>query len=62
MNYISVDYFKKEVTFKRLGFLKVVFYRKRINAPLGLISTLFTHLLLCKGCMGVFGLRVRYKD
>lgn len=50
-NYALVDWFKKEVTFRRLGFLEATFYGWQRSALPGMISTLFAHYLFRKGCM-----------
>lgn len=47
-----MDYFRKEMTFRRPSFLGTVFYKQRRSKPSGLISTLTAHYLLYKGCIG----------
>ena len=51
-NYASVDYFCKEVIFRRLGLPVVVFYAEQRRAPSGLISAISAQRLIQKGCTG----------
>ena len=51
-NYASMDYFRKEVIFRRPGLSVVVFYGERRRAPSGLISAISARWLLPKGCKG----------
>ena len=51
-NYASMDCFRKEVIFRRLGLLVVVFCGERGRAPSGLISAISARWLLQKGCKG----------
>ena len=51
-NYASMDYFRKEVIFRRPGLLVVVFYGERRRTPSGLISAISARCLLQKGYKG----------
>ena len=51
-NYASMDCFRREVIFRRLGLPVVVFYGERRRAPSGLISAISVRCLLQKGCKG----------
>ena len=51
-NYASMDCFRKEVIFRQLGLLVVVFYGERRRARSGLISAISARCLLQKGCKG----------
>ena len=51
-NYASMDCFRKEVIFRRLGLPIVVFYGERRQALSGLISSISARCLLQKGCKG----------
>ena len=51
-NYVSMDYFRKEVIFRRSGLPVVVFYGERRRAPSGLIFAISARCLLQKGCKG----------
>ena len=47
-----MDYFRKEVIFRRPGLPVVVFYGEWRRAPSGLISAIYARCLLQKGCTG----------
>ena len=51
-NYASMDFFRKEVIFRRPGLPVVVFYGERRRTPSGLISAISARCLLQKLCTG----------
>nr|XP_048330622.1 uncharacterized protein LOC125422597 [Ziziphus jujuba var. spinosa] len=51
-HYASVDFFRKEVIFRRPGLPVVVFYGEQRQTPSGLISAICARRLLQKGCKG----------